>query len=75
MKDLRTLLNGLTPASPYPPKKLAQYIWERGYIHQTLEKAEGNVSKAARLARMDRKNFYDIIKKHDIDLSKYRMGG
>lgn len=40
--------------------------FEQDYVTDLLNKTSGNVSRAAELADMDRKNFQDILKKHNI---------
>lgn len=39
---------------------------ERAYVSWLLDRHEGNVSAAARSARMDRKYLHKLIKKHDV---------
>jgi two-component system response regulator GlrR len=40
--------------------------FEREYLSRALEAAGGNISEAARLAGKDRKDFWSLLKKHDI---------
>lgn len=46
-------------------------IFERRYVERLLEAAEGNISKAAREAAVDRNYIYRLLKKHDIDRSRF----
>jgi DNA-binding NtrC family response regulator len=41
--------------------------FERSYIRQVLAEADGNVSRAARIARLHRQAFQRLISRHDID--------
>lgn len=41
-------------------------IFERAYISWVLYEAGGNISKAARMAGVDRSSMYRIIRRHDI---------
>jgi len=40
--------------------------FERRYISELLKRHRGNISKAAREARMDRKHLHDLCLKHGI---------
>ena len=40
--------------------------FERRYLKHVLDAAGGNVSKAARLARMDRMHFHRLLQRHDL---------
>ncbi len=50
----------------------ARDIFEKKYIEKVLESTEGNVSEAAKRAKMSRRNFYDKIEKLGVDLNKYK---
>lgn len=38
--------------------------WERGYLEALVHKCGGNISKAAREARMDRNHLRDLLRRH-----------
>jgi two-component system, NtrC family, response regulator GlrR len=59
-------------AAPFPSFKKAKEEFVRNYLAQCLEVARGNVAAAARLAVKDRKDFYDLMKRHHLDPSRYR---
>ena len=46
--------------------KEAKREFEKEYISQVLRICQGNISQAARLAKKDRKDFYDVMKKYGI---------
>jgi two-component system response regulator GlrR len=56
----------------FPTFRRAKAEFERAYVVQALRAAGGKVAAAARLAGKDRKDFYDLMKKHQIDPDDYR---
>ncbi|HBL25900.1 MAG TPA: hypothetical protein DD490_03595 [Acidobacteria bacterium] len=49
--------------------------FERDYLSRCLRRAGGNISLAARLAKIDYKNFYTKMQQYDIDAARYRGMG
>lgn len=46
-------------------------VFERKFVEWLLRRADGNISKAARDADMDRKYLHKLLKKYDIDPAKF----
>lgn len=40
--------------------------FEKSYLRRLLNQADGNITRAAEISEMDRKNLYDLLKKHDL---------
>jgi len=51
-------------------KERAIARWERSYIEALVKKNEGNLSKAARAARMDRNYLRELIRRHGINAAE-----
>jgi two-component system response regulator GlrR len=60
------------PQDSLKPIKEARDEFERKYVIQLLELCEGNVSKAANLAGKHRTDFYDLLKKHNLQASNFK---
>ena len=52
--------------------KTAKQEFEKDYTIRVLKHAGGNVSKAAKIAQKDRKDFYEVMKKYNIKAEDYR---
>lgn len=48
-------------------------LCEQTYLKKLLAIAQGNLSAAARLARIDRKNLRHLLKKHGLDAAQFRQ--
>lgn len=55
-----------------PSFKDAKRAFETRYVIGLLRRCGGNISRAARLARKDRKDFYDVIRRTGIDPTAFR---
>ncbi len=55
------------PTDQFLPFSEAKSLFEREYILDVLRRAQGNISKAARIAKMPRQNLHVKIKKYDIN--------
>ncbi len=55
-----------------PSFKDAKRQFEKQYISQVLRESRGNISRAARLAQKDRKDFYDVMRRNGIDPRSFR---
>jgi two-component system response regulator GlrR len=59
-------------ADDVPSFKEAKRAFETRYVTGLLRRCDGNISRAARLAKKDRKDFYDVIRRTGIDPSQFR---
>jgi two-component system, NtrC family, response regulator GlrR len=57
-----------------PSFKDAKRAFETRYVVSLLTRCQGNISRAARLAQKDRKDFYDVIRRTGIDPAQFRNG-
>ena len=55
-----------------PSFKDAKRAFETRYVTGLLQRCGGNISRAARMAKKDRKDFYDVIRRTGIDPSQFR---
>ncbi|HVT16390.1 MAG TPA: sigma-54 dependent transcriptional regulator [Thermoanaerobaculia bacterium] len=49
--------------------------FERDYLAEVLAAAGGNISRAARLAKKNRRALFELIKKHHIGVERFRSSG
>jgi two-component system response regulator GlrR len=59
-------------AEEVPSFKEAKRAFETRYVVGLLRRCGGNISRAARLAKKDRKDFYDVIRRTGVDPSQFR---
>jgi two-component system, NtrC family, response regulator GlrR len=55
-----------------PSFREAKRAFEARYVTTLLRRCDGNISQAARLAKKDRKDFYDVIRRTGIDPTRFR---
>jgi two-component system response regulator GlrR len=60
------------PSGSVPSFREAKRAFEARYVETLLRLCDGNISQAARLARKDRKDFYDVIRRTGIDPAAFR---
>ncbi len=74
--ELRPAKQGAAPAGDTSslPYRAAKAVFEEQYICSLLARYEGSVAAAATAAGMSRAHFYELLKKHSIDLARYTSG-
>lgn len=60
------------PQSFREAKARAVEAFERGYLEQLLLENAGNISRAARAAQKNRRAFFELLRRHEIDVARYR---
>jgi two-component system response regulator GlrR len=55
-----------------PSFKEAKRAFETRYVESLLRRCSGNISRAARMAKKDRKDFYDVIRRTGVDPQQFR---
>ncbi|MDX9788391.1 MAG: sigma-54 dependent transcriptional regulator [Desulfobacterales bacterium] len=58
--------------SEIQPYKMAKANFEKNYLLQLIEKAEGNMSRAAEISGKFRADLYELFKKHNLTPADYR---
>jgi two-component system response regulator GlrR len=61
-----------TDGDEVPSFKEAKRAFETRYVEGLLRRCNGNISLAARLAKKDRKNFYDVIRRTGVVPGEFR---
>ena len=57
---------------PFQPFKKAKEEFEKGYLIELIEMANGNMSKAAEISKKYRADLYELFKKHDLKPADFR---
>ena len=70
-----TVVEGGEDATYTELKKKWCDSFEREFLLHALERTRGNVSAAARLAKLDRSNFLRLLRRHGIVAEQFRAGG
>ena len=74
-RSQRKLFEYLKPQESFKEAKatvVAQF--EKSYIHGLLLAHQGNISKAAQAAQKNRRAFWQLIRKHRIDIQSFKRG-
>jgi len=58
--------------NPLKPLSEAKKAFERNYVIQLMELTQGNISRAAKLAGKYRADFYDLLKKYNLNPEDFR---
>ena len=61
-----------TEGEEVPSFKEAKRAFETRYVRGLLRRCGGNISRAARLAKKDRKDFYDVIRRTGVNPAEFR---
>jgi two-component system response regulator GlrR len=80
--EISTTIAVAEPSAPAPPpgptvevddgasfrvaKERAVASWERGYVRELVRRHDGNLSRAARAARMDRNHLRELLRRHGV---------
>jgi two-component system response regulator GlrR len=67
------LMLGPDSADEIPSFRDAKRAFEREYVTRVLRLCNGNISRAARIAKKDRKDFYDVMRRNTIDPQDFRL--
>ncbi len=67
-------LSVLDASRALPPLREAREAFDRAYLEEALRRSQGNVSAAAKLAGRNRTDFHDLLRRHELEASKFREG-
>jgi len=70
--DLILRAKGVVSQEPLRPLRAARDAFEKSYLIYLLETSEGNVTRAAKLAGKHRADLYDLLKKHQLNVSDFK---
>ena len=71
-EDLILQTKGVVSQEPLKPLKDAKDAFEKSYLIYLLEICKGNISRAAKLAGKYRADFYDLLRKHNLNVSDFK---
>ncbi|MET0341952.1 MAG: sigma-54 dependent transcriptional regulator [Polyangiales bacterium] len=57
---------------PVPPMREARSVFDRAYLIHVLSRAAGNVTAAARMAGRNRTDFYDLLRRYELNPLHFR---
>jgi len=66
------LLFATESSEDVPSFREAKRRFERDYVARVLRLCKGNISRAARIAKKDRKDFYDVMRRNQINPAEFR---
>jgi two-component system response regulator GlrR len=72
---LRANTSASGPAAPLKPLKEARDAFEKDYLSNLLMVCQGNVTQASKLAGKYRADFYDLLKKHELNIADFKKNG
>ena len=70
--DLILQTNGIISPEQFKPLKEARDAYEKSYLIHVLEICKGNVTQAAKLSGKYRSDFYDLLKKHNLNTEDFK---
>lgn len=59
-------------SSELAPMREAREAFDRAYLQETLRRAGGNVSAAAKMSGRNRTDFHDLLRRYEIDANDFR---
>ena len=68
-------LSELTKLTFCEAKRIVVDRFKRTYLCEMLQRTNGNISQASRLAGKDRRAFFELLRKHNLDVDSYRRNG
>jgi len=71
MRSKKNTKKGFFP-EPLKPFKEAKANFEKSYIINLLEHTRGNISRASELAGKYRPDFYNLLKKHNLNPEDFK---